>query len=257
MKKWLLLLIFSLFLQPLQSEENFLLIDGSTSRVIREFGANINERVTPASSFKIVLSLIGYDAGILKDANTPIWDFQEGYDDWLEAWRSPHMPRTWIEHSCLWFSKLIAMELGLEKFQDYLDLLEYGNLDLSSGLVEPGSSNPAWVSSSLKISPKEQVDFLQKMLFGILPVSRHAVEMTKSILFKDELFEDYKLCGKTGLGSALMENGENLQVRWFVGWVEKDQTYFPFAYQMRAKEIDTNQTIPRVKQLLKESITHY
>jgi len=70
------------------AEENFLLIDGFTDEVVLELGPHINERISPCSTFKMTLSLMGYDTGILKDENTPIWNFQDGYDNWLEVWRT-------------------------------------------------------------------------------------------------------------------------------------------------------------------------
>ena len=239
--------------QQLRGEENFILIDGSTSEIIKEFGSNIEERVTPASSFKIVLSLMGYDAGILQDEQTPTWHFQEGYDDFLDSWKRSQNPQTWMNRSCIWFSKIIALQLGLETIEQYLSSFKYGNQDFSTGMVPPGSTNPAWVSSSLTISPKEQVEFIQKIIREKLPISSNALQMTKNLLFKEEISHGWKLFGKTGLGSTVDENGKNLKVRWFVGWVESGQNFFPFAYLMQEHEIDILQTVPRVKQLLEES----
>jgi beta-lactamase class D len=243
-----------IFCSSLKAAESFILIDGNTNRVLQEFGPNLYRRVTPASTFKITLSLIGFDTGILADEMTPVWDFQEGYDDFLASWKSSQTPRSWMASSCVWFSKILTYELGLERFQEYLSSFEYGNQDLSSGLVEPGPLSPAWVSSSLKISPKEQVEFIQKIVLGALPISYHSFEMTKTILFKEKLPADWELYGKTGLGTDVLEDGKSERVRWFVGWIEKDKDFFPFAYQMRAKEVDVNEAIPRVKLLLKDSI---
>lgn len=240
---------------PLYGEENFILIKGSTNEIVREFGPNIEARVTPASSFKIVLSLMGYDAGVLQDEQNPTWNFQEGYDDFLESWKSPQNPQTWIKSSCIWYSKIIASKLGIETIHHHLSLFEYGNQDLSAGLVPPGPINPAWVSSSLKISPKEQVEFVQKMIQGRLPVSSNALQMTRNLLFKEEMPQGWKLFGKTALGSTVDENGKKLKVRWFVGWVENDQDFFPFAYLLQEQEIYVSQTIQRVKQLLEISVS--
>lgn len=242
------------FCQPLGGDENFILINGSTSEVIGEFGSEIEERVTPASSFKIVLSLMGYDAGILQDDETPTWDFQEGYDDFLESWKHSQTPQTWMTSSCIWFSKIIALQLGLEAIGQYVSSFEYGNQDFSAGMIPPGPINPAWVSSSLQISPKEQVAFIQKMLRGRLSISSKALQMTKHLLFKEEISHGWKLFGKTGLGSTVDENDKSVKVRWFVGWVESDQNFFPFAYLLQAHEVDILQTVPRVKQLLENLI---
>ena len=250
-----LLLFFGFFCQALQGEENFIFIDGQTSKVIQEFGPHIEERVTPACSFNIALSLMGYEAGVLQDEQTPTWDFQEGYDDSSESWKSSQTPQTWMTRSCVWYSKVIALHLGLETIQEYLALLEYGNQDLSAGMAQPGPANAAWINASLKISPKEQVDFIQKMVHGNLPISSKALQRTKILLWKEELAGGWQLYGKTGMGSIVGEDGDPLKVKWFVGWIENGNTCFPFAYQMRAKGVDVTQTVPRVKQLLVEQIS--
>lgn len=243
------------FCLKLVGEENFILIDCSTSEIIQVFGSKIEERVTPASSFKIVLSLMGYDTGILQNEQTPTWHFQEGYDDFLESWKQSQTPQTWMNSSCVWFSKIIAEQLGLKRIEQYLSSFEYGNQNFSTGLIPPGSTNPAWVSSSLKISPKEQVEFIQKMIQEKLTISRNALQMTKNLLFKEEISLGWNLFGKTGLGCTFDKYGKSLQVRWFVGWVENGQNFFPFAYLLQEHEIDVIQTIPRVKQLLESNLS--
>ena len=235
----------------MSAEETFLLINGNTDEIVLKLGPHVDERISPCSTFKITLSLMGYDAGILIDETTPTWDFQEGYDDWLATWRAPMTPTTWMRHSCVWYSKILSLQLGLEKMQGYLTSMEYGNNDLSGGLSKPGSAGSAWINSSLKISPKEQVDFIQKMILGTLPISNRAVQMTKILLFKEELPEGWKLFGKTGWsGSDITRDGKTLEHGWFVGWIEKDQHFFPFAYLIRQQKINLDQRIPRVKQLL-------
>lgn len=152
-----------------------------------------------------------------------------------------------MKNSCVWFSKLLTERLGLQKFELYLAHLEYGNQDASDGLTH------AWLSSSLKISIKEQVIFIRKMLEKKHPVSSHAVLMTRQILFLEELSNRWKLFGKTGWsGSTTKLDGEN-ELGLFVGWVEKEDAFFPFAYAIRTNQVNLAQRIPRVKQLLIES----
>lgn len=229
------------------AEENFILINGTTDEIMFELGSHNLEDITPGSTFKIALSLMGYDAGVLKDEKTPVWDFQEGYDDHLESWKNPQTPQSWIKNSCVWYSRILATRLGLEKIQNYLAGFEYGNQDMSGGLAS------SWLSSSLKISPKRQTDFIQKMIQEKLPISSYAIQMTKKHLLVDELPEGWKLFGKTGWGSIYEKDGKKIEVGWFVGWIEKDHTFFPFAYNIQEKTINLAQRIPRVKQLLVES----
>ncbi len=189
------------------------------------------------------------------DEQTPIWEFHEGYDDFLDAWKAPQSPQSWMKHSCVWYSKLISCRLGLSKMQNYLAVFNYGKQDISIGIVAPGKEDPAWFHSSrLQISPVEQVNFINKMLHKKLAVTAYAIDMTKTILFKEELRDGWKLFGKTGWsGSISNKNDGTLEYSWFVGWIEKERLFFPFAYLIRDKKIDLAQRIPRVKQLLSES----
>ncbi len=241
-----LLCIFSIVL-VFSAEENFLLVNGKSGENVLEIGPHVDEGVTPCSTFKIALSLMGFDSGILQDENNPVWLFQEGYDDFLESWKSPQTPQSWMKTSCVWFSRVLAAHLGIQKFQFYLAGLNYGNQDTSGGLTN------AWLASSLKISPREQVAFIQKILQEEHPVSCYAVHMTRQLIFIEELPNGWKLFGKTGWsGSTSKPDGKN-ELGWFIGWIEKGDDFLPFAYNIRENKINLPQRIPRVKQLLVES----
>ena len=227
-------------------EEDFLLINGQTGETILEFGQTINEQKSPCSTFKIALSLMGYDTKILQDNKTPIWNFQEGYDDYLEAWKEPIQPTSWMKYSCVWYSEVLAEKLSSVTMQKYLDsfAFAYGNADLSA------DKKPVWIYSSLQISVKEQVAFLQKMITKKFSVSDHAVQMTKNILFQECLPQGWMLFGKTGWSGSVLDD---LEIGWFVGWIEKGPLFFPFAYRIQEKKIRLDQRIPKVKTLLKIS----
>lgn len=244
-------LVPGLFAIPL--EENFLLINGLTDEVITMFGPNLNKQFSPCSTFKIPLSLMGYDALILFDEENPIWDFQAGYEDRLEVWKAPKSPLTWMKDSCIWYSKILSIELGLKRIQSYLNDFQYGNQDASAGLIEPGPLSPFWVNSSLKISAKEQLVFIQKTVKNQFSISPWAVQMTKALLFKEDLPEGWKLFGKTGWTGSKGKDAQNLEHSWFVGWIEKDCRYYPFVYLIRGLNINLEKRVPRVKELLMQS----
>ncbi|MBS0625167.1 MAG: class D beta-lactamase [Verrucomicrobia bacterium] len=233
-----LFFLFIAYTSLFSVEENFLLVDGLTNEIVLELGSRLDERVSPWSTFKVPLCLMGYDAGILENEQDPIWNFEEGYDDFIEAWKGPQTPQSWIRDSCIWYSKILSLKLGAETIQTYLDSMEYGNRDLSGGLAPPGSTRVAWIDSSLKISLREQIGFIQKLASEHLPVSERAIQMTKSLLFKEELSGGWKLYGRTGHG-------------WFIGWIENGPRFFPFAYHIRGQEgINPEQRIQRVKQFI-------
>jgi beta-lactamase class D len=194
--------------------------------LVKENGKTIKQEgdcqtpYAPQSTFKIPLSLMGYDAGILKDETRPVWEFKPGYDAYINVCKSSHNPREWMRDSCLWYSQVLTPKLGMKKFKDYIIKFDYGNRDVSG---DPGKNNGlthSWVSSSIKISPDEQTVFLQKLIDHKLPVSTRSYEMTKRILFREELSHGWKLYGKTG--SATLHG-------WFIGWIEKDGRAIVFA----------------------------
>lgn len=182
------------------------------------------KRYAPCSTFKIALSLIGFDSGILVDATHPVWPFKEGYVDWRDAWKQEQMPQSWMKASCVWYSQVLAESLGMKKLQDYVTKFAYGNHDLSGDKGQNNGLTNAWLSSSLEISSLELVAFLEKLLIDALPVSQHAHSMTKNILFVEELKNGWKLYGKTGSGVLLSaDRTKKLEIQhgWFIGWIEK------------------------------------
>ena len=91
--------------------------DAVTREVLVQQG-DCNSRVTPASTFKIAISLMGFDSGFLKDEHSPTLPYRDGYVDWAgAAWREPTDPARWIKYSVVWFSEQVTQSLGQERFQ--------------------------------------------------------------------------------------------------------------------------------------------
>ncbi len=209
MKK--LILLFGILITNI-AQANCFLAQEKDKILIQE--GECKKAYPPESSFKIPLSLIGFDSGILKDETSPVWNLPNGEDPYINVCRNEHNPRTWMRDSCLWYSRILTKELGMKKFQECVTKFNYGNMDLSGGIVD------AWVSSSLKISPIEQVAFIRKVNSEKLPVSKKAYELTKKIMYIQKLSGGWKLYGKTGSGAL---HG------WFVGYIEKAGRTIEFA----------------------------
>ncbi|MCW8398657.1 class D beta-lactamase [Legionella sp. PATHC038] len=193
--------------------------------VLKHEGDECNQRYAPESTFKIALSLMGFDSGILKDALHPEWPYKKEYELYLNVWKYPHNPRTWIRDSCVWYSQVLTQHLGMKRFKNYVAAFHYGNQDVTGDKGQDNGLTHAWLSSSLAISPTEQNKFLQKIVYKKLPVSKKAFTMTKDILYIQELAGGWKLYGKTGTGRQLTADKSKklpLQHGWFVGWIEKD-----------------------------------
>jgi beta-lactamase class D len=187
--------------------------DAKSGEVLLREGS-CDRRLTPASTFKIALSLMGYDSGFLKNEQIPALPFRAGYPDWIPSWKATTTPEAWMKNSVVWYSQQIAGSLGMPRFESYVQRFGYGNKDVSGGLTQ------AWLTSSLQISPVEQLDFLRKIVGRQLPVSTRAYEMTNRITAIAQLPSGWAVHGKTGSGFT----DSSHQVGWFVGWaIHNDQ----------------------------------
>ena len=195
-----------------------LVVDAATGTALVRAGARCEERLSPASTFKVPLSLIGFDSGILRDADRPAWPYKEEYQAWNDDWKRTTTPRTWLRDSVVWYSQVLTRTLGAEKFKQYVEMFGYGNRDVSGGLTT------AWLASSLRISAVEQVEFVRRMVRRQLPVSRAAIDRTMAIM-PMAVRGGWRISGKTGTGFHRRPDGandEDRQVGWFVGWAQRE-----------------------------------
>jgi beta-lactamase class D len=202
-----------------------LLVDADSGAVIARDGALCDERTSPASSFKVALSLMGYDAGILADAHHPEWPYKDEYNTWNDAWKRPTDPTAWLKDSVVWYSQVLTRTMGMARFQKYVDMFDYGNRDLRGDPGELDGLTTAWLGSSLQISPVEQAAFIGKLLRGELPVSRTAIDRTMAIMPAFPLPNGWTVFGKTGTGDQFDAAGKRDRTRmfgWFVGWARRD-----------------------------------
>jgi beta-lactamase class D len=62
-----------------------LVVEADSGKVLQQVGAQCETRNSPASTFKIAIAVMGYDAGILSDAHAPAWPYKEEYAAWRES----------------------------------------------------------------------------------------------------------------------------------------------------------------------------
>lgn len=256
MKKKLLYSVFGLLLTTSAMGETKCFLASESGKVVKQEG-ECKTRHAPCSTFKIAISLMGFDDGFLIDETHPEIPFKEGYDDWLEVWKQSHNPTAWMKNSTVWYSQVITQHLGMSKFKDYLAKLNYGNQDASGDKGQNNGLTHSWLSSSLQISPEEQTNLINGLINSTLAVSPKAQAMTRNILFADNLPNGWKLYGKTGSGYLLNEDGfqnKNKPMGWFVGWVEKGDRHIVFAHYIEDSEKQETSSGPRAKAIAKEKL---
>lgn len=237
-------------------EPCFTLYDLNQEKTAESYNSNrCKEQMSPCSTFKIPLSLIGFDSAILKDEGNPKWEYKPEYEAVLESHTHAHTPKSWMANSVVWYSQVLTQKLGIEKFKDYIMKFSYGNQDLSGNLGKNDGLTKSWLGSSLKISADEQIIFLKKLITYKLPVSKEAINHTKNIIFIEELPSGWKLYGKTGSGWQKNSDGskkDNMGYGWFIGFLEKKGQIYIFAINIYDKQKSTEFGGPRAKALAKE-----
>ncbi|MDX1950283.1 MAG: class D beta-lactamase [Rickettsiales bacterium] len=224
MKKYLILatLILLNATNSNASETCTIIADRKSDKIILSNG-ECKTRYTPASTFKFPLAIIGFDSGILKDGDVPKWKYRKNYVVNTENDILDTTPKAWLKNSVVWYSQKLTKKLGLSKFENYIQKFDYGNQDLSGNTGKNDGLTNSWLSSSLKISPQEQLQFINKFLDKKLEVSAESYSKTYSSMPVFETKNGWKIYGKTGSGK---EN--NLPLGWFIGWAEKKNKTLTF-----------------------------
>ena len=179
----------------------------------------------PASTFKIPNSLIALETGVVGDPDKDVFKW-DGVTRSIEAWNKDHTMRSAIAASAVPVYQEIARRIGEERMQKYLDLLDYGNHDIGGGIDQ------FWLSGNLRIDPIQQVDFVDRLRRGVLPVSKRSQELVRDILPVTKI-GDATIRAKSGLLGA--EIGKP-SLGWLVGWAEKGSQQTVFAMNMDCKE---------------------
>jgi beta-lactamase class D len=232
-----------------------LIVDFKSSEIIYEDG-DCNKRFGAQSTFKIPLAIMGFDSGILKNENTPSWPYKKSYDATRSEEREATTPTRWEKESVVWFSQKLTRQMGLDKFRNYVNRFNYGNMDITGDAGKNNGLTNAWLSSSLKISPIEQVGFIRKLLRHELHASKHAHMMTISIIPTFNAGE-WIVHGKTGSGFKRHENGalnRDMQEGWFVGWAERDNRKVIFAKFVEDKIKTDGYAGPRARDALLKAL---
>ena len=179
----------------------------------------------PASTFKIPNSVIALETDVVGDPDKDVFKW-DGVVRSIEAWNRDHTMRSAIAVSAVPVYQEIARRIGAERMQKYLDLLDYGNRDIGGGIDQ------FWLTGSLRIDPVQQVDFVDRLRRGALPVSPRSQELVRDILPVTKV-GDAVIRAKSGLLGA--ERGQP-SLGWMVGWAEKGDARTVFALNMDCNE---------------------
>ena len=192
----------------------------------------------PASTFKIVNSLIGLQTGVISSDSMVIkWDgVQRRIADWnkdlsmYEAFRVSAVP----------YYQEVARRIGKNNMEYWLDTVNYGAGPKDTAFVIKTAIDTFWLDNTLKITPDEELGLVKMLYFNQLPFFKtYQEKVKKAMLFENET--TYRLSYKTGWGKN--ENGSHLA--WIVGWVEENN--HPYFFVLNFESADTNADIPTIR----------
>jgi beta-lactamase class D len=183
------------------------------------------EAKLPASTFKIANSLIALETGVVADPDKDVFKW-DGVTRDIEAWNRDHTMRSAIAVSAVPVYQEIARRIGQERMQKYVDLLDYGNRNIGGGIDQ------FWLTGDLRIDPVQQIDFVDRLRRGALPISKRSQDLVRDILPVTKV-GDVTIRAKSGLLGA--ETGKP-SLGWMVGWAEKGSAQTVFALNMDCPE---------------------
>ena len=172
---------------------------------------------TPASTFKIFNALTALETGVIAD-DVAILTWDGIYRD-FPGWNQDTNLRQGFKNSTVWFYQVLARKIGNERMQQWIDKVGYGNRQIGTS----ADIDRFWLQEPLKITPKAQIDFLQRLYQGNLPFSKQTMDLVKDIMVREQT-PDYTLRAKTG-----WLTGSKPQIGWFVGYVEQNKNVYFFA----------------------------
>jgi len=198
-------------------EGSILIYDSNNNRTYDHNPQRNATAMTPASTFKIFNAMVALETGVIADDVAVLtWD---GIQRGVAAWNHDTNLRQAFKDSTVWFYQVLARKAGRERMQQWIDRVGYGNRQIGTAQ----DSDRFWLQGPLQITPKEQIEFLQRLHRGDLPFSQRTMDLVKDIMVREQT-PGYTLRGKTGwLDSTKPEVG------WFVGYLEQNNNVYFFA----------------------------
>ena len=180
-------------------------------------------RLLPASTFKIVNSLIGLETGVITDEKMVIkWD---GIKRSNEDWNKDMNMEQAFKLSCVPYYQEVARRIGKDTMKLWLDSLSYGNKNMGDKI------DSFWLDNHLKISADEQLGLVKRLYFDQLPFQKRTQQIVREVMMQEDN-SLYSLSYKTGWGF----DEKNNNIGWMVGWIEENK--HPYFFVTLVKSAD-------------------
>jgi len=211
---------FGRHFQELGVDGSIMIYDLNSDRVYQHNPQRNSTAFLPASTFKILNSLISLETKVISDELAVLtWD---GIQREIPAWNRDLNMREAIKVSAVWFYQVLARRVGHEQMQKWVAKVGYGNQKIGS----KEDIDKFWLEGELRITPSEQIQFLRRLYNNDLPFSLASLSLVKDIMVVEQT-PDYIIRAKTGVAGF----GQQVtpQIGWYVGYLEKNKNVYFFA----------------------------
>ena len=201
----------------------------------------------PASTFKIINSLIGIESGRATDTNMVLpWNGTQSNRP--ECDTNMNMSRAFRVSCATWYQEL-ARRIGKDTMQKWLDTLGYAQR--YGKFIINNNTDSFWLDNTAKVTADEQLGMVKKLYFDQLPFQKRTQRLVMGMMLQENN-SNYKLSYKTGWG--ISEKGH--AIGWIVGWIEENLHPYFFVLQLESSQRDFNMGAVRLK-MLKDILKHY
>jgi beta-lactamase class D len=220
-----------------KTEGCFALLNNNTGRfTVYNLGRYRDSAYLPASTFKIVNSLIGLQTGVISDDSMVIkWD---GKVRSFPAWNKDLSMYEAFRVSAVPYYQEVARRIGKDTMQQWLDTLSYGTKKITSKI------DTFWLDHSLKITPDEELGLVKRLYFNQLPFHQRNQQIVKNaMVFEDK--PEYRLSYKTGWG--FWDSVHKKHIGWVVGYIEENRHPYFFVLNLESSDRDFDMPAVRMK----------
>lgn len=194
-------------------------------------------RRSPCSTFKIIAAATALENGsLVPEDSTRKWS---GEKFWNQAWNRDIDFAQAFQTSCVWYFRQMIDELGAQQIQAELNKLQYGNQDISDweGRLNTNNDNRAltgfWIESSLKISPIEQAEVMERIFGEHSLYSQDTQDALRQVMLaQTQEKTDMRIYGKTGMGKS---DGVVVD-SWYTGFAEMQEGHVYFCVYLGETE---------------------
>ncbi|HSC69210.1 MAG TPA: penicillin-binding transpeptidase domain-containing protein, partial [Cellvibrio sp.] len=165
-------------------------------------------------------------------------------DFWPETWRQSHTLATAYKHSAVWYYQELVPRIATNDYKKWLARFRYGNQTFTPG------SDEFWLNGEIKISPREQVEFLNCLLKNRCGLSASTFSAFEAVALQESK-NAYRLYAKTGAGALEANNNDGAFAGWYVGYVKNGEgkPLAAFALYMEAENFTALKNLRRTLSL--------